>query len=131
MKYLYLVTIKNNAYRYTSRDDILKKLKVLQEKVPKGSTWHKYFFELDSMNRWHLHTLVCTKSVPYFSKLQVKGWTNHLKAIPIDDYPLVLKYIHKDRSLSLDAQDIRSKQHFCDLAYDNAVKRLNIEVCEI
>ena len=47
MKYLYLVTIKNNSYKYTCRNDILIELRKLKQKI-QGATWHKYFFELDS-----------------------------------------------------------------------------------
>ncbi len=111
MKYLYLVTIKNNSFKYTSPDDILKQLRILKSKF-KRATWHKYFFELDSVNRWHLHTLVCTATVPFFTKLKVKGWTIHLRGIPLDDYPKVLKYIHKDINLDLRQQDIISQNYY-------------------
>ncbi len=126
MKYLYLVTIKNNSYKYTCPNDILIQLRKLKEKL-KGATWHKYFFELDSVKRWHLHTLVCTKAVPFFNSLKVHGWSIHLRGIPLDDYPIVLHYIHKDRNLSLKKQDIISQNYFLDIDYENAMCRLGIQ----
>jgi len=120
MKYLYLVTIKNNSYKYTCRNDILIELRKLKQKI-QGATWHKYFFELDSVNRWHLHTLVCTATVPFFMKLKKTGWTIHLRGIPLVDYPIVLHYIHKDRNLDIVKQDIISQNHFLEetIRYEN------------
>ncbi len=126
MKYLYLVIIKNNAYKYTCPNDILIEMRKLKQKL-KGATWHKYFFELDSIKRWHLHTLVCAATVPFFTKLKVTGWTIHLRGIPLDDYPIVLKYIHKDRNLDLREQDIISQRYYLDIDYENEMRILGIE----
>ena len=69
--------------------------------------------------RWHLHTLVCTATVPFFMKLKVTGWTIHLRGIPLDDYPIVLHYIHKDRNLDIKKQDIISQNYYLSIDYAN------------
>ena len=99
MKYLYLVTIKNNSFRYTPLCELQNIVLRIEtrfriDKVPFKSL-HKCE-ELDNYQRWHLHIIYVTERIPFFRLYQVKGYTVHFQAVPLEDYESLLRYVKKD-----------------------------------
>lgn len=99
MKYLYLVTIKNNSFRYTPLYELHNIQESLECRFKKDKVPFKLLHEceeLDNQQRWHLHILYMTQRIPFFRLYQVKGYTVHFQAVPLGDYSKVLRYLEKD-----------------------------------
>lgn len=90
----YLVTMKRMNMGFTSREEILTKYKAV---VRKGGEWSDTkCIELDSLNRLHLHTIVCFVKKPYFQKYQGNKWHINFTIIDEDSYDNVIRYCLKN-----------------------------------
>ncbi len=93
----YLITIKNNSVKFTSKQAILDVYLDLVLSIPKVEWGSNYRYELDSLNRLHLHTYLTSIRKIYYPKYQKKGWNIHfqpLEAITdIDNH--ILPYMTK------------------------------------
>ncbi len=94
----YLVTIKCVSIKYTSRKDIdlvytdvIKKLSRYQ-----GDWSDNVGYELDCLNRLHLHTYVVFNKTPWFKGVTKKNWTIHFQSFPKSDVDNVIRYIKKE-----------------------------------
>lgn len=99
MKYLYLVTIKNNSFRYTPLSELHNIVKSIECRFNKDKVQFKLLDqceELDNYQRWHLHIIYVTQRIPFFRLYQVKGYTVHFQAVPLEDYSAVKRYLQKD-----------------------------------
>ncbi len=93
--FYYLCTIKRNAIEYTKKDWLDYQYIRLQ-KCLKNTEWSdNVSYELDSLNRLHLHTIVSSLKEIYYKKYIRKGWHIHFAKFPKDDYPKVIQYINK------------------------------------
>lgn len=93
--YCYLVTIKRVSMQFTPRAWLLDHLFRLRRTIKKAEWSDCVVFELDGLDRLHLHTIVQVNSKLYLKGLQRKGWTIHFQPFPKSDYPRVLNYLHK------------------------------------
>ncbi len=93
----YLITIKNNAMKFTSLLELEKVYRALIESITSASVqWSANVgYELDSRSRLHLHTYISTSRQLYFPKYQKHGWTIHFKLIPKNAIPDIIRYIIK------------------------------------
>lgn len=102
MVFYYLVTIKNNSHQYTSLWDLTDAL-VHVRRLHKTSDWSCVVkYELDSLNRLHLHTVMqCTKR-PYFKRIidslkrKFPTYSVDFREFPLEDGNKVYRYITKE-----------------------------------
>lgn len=91
----YLLTIKNNSFKYTSRKEISEVLRETIQKSKKMGYSSFRCFELDTLDRWHMHTY-CTSSKPIYKKKFLKeGWSIHFQPFPQSDMKKIFTYINK------------------------------------
>lgn len=111
----YLVTIKNNANTYVPILELQRALAEARELYHKGD-WHcDVGFELDKLNRMHLHTVVKfpnTISCKTYARRFRPGKSWHINFTPIkkDDVDHVIRYCLKEKSPHICEE--RSKEHF-------------------
>lgn len=109
----YLLTIKNNAIKYTSSEELVDQMMNLVKKM-KGCEWNtEYALELDKQQRLHLHTCF-TKNNGRVNPASYrrKGWTIHFDEF--DDYDKAKNYMNKqDQSKVIQQQrDAESYYHY-------------------
>lgn len=91
----YLVTIKRVKLEFCPRNYLHAHYKRIVNLL-QGAQWSDVVaYELDSLNRLHLHTIVYCEKRPYLKGLQRKGWTIHFQEFPLSDYPRVRNYLDK------------------------------------
>lgn len=91
----YLVTIKRLAYEFTPRKYLYEQYQRVIN-ATKGGEWSSYVaYELDGLDRLHLHTIVSFIQRPYLKGIQRKGWTIHFQKFPNEDFARVANYIKK------------------------------------
>lgn len=112
----YLVTIKCSNVKFTSSSDILK---VYRRTVSRSQCdgpnydWSDQIaWELDSLNRLHLHTIVKTNKSVNVRNFCKTNWSVHFQPFPLEDYKKVQDYITKHRQ-SPDALDDIEAISFC------------------
>lgn len=96
--FYYILTIKRNAKEFTpilwinrQRDRVKRMLGNVE--------WSCHScYELDSLDRIHLHTYIKTNKEIYFHKFKSKGWSIHFKQFPKEDLQTVIDYINKHKS---------------------------------
>lgn len=95
-KYHYLVTIKNNASRYTSIEDLDKTYSETISKIKSYELSDNKAYELDSKGKLHMHFII---TIPYkqvyYKRFTKLGWTVNFKPFPFEDYPNVITYLNK------------------------------------
>lgn len=102
----YMVTIKSPVYCYRSYDEI----KDIYNKTVKKMTgvdaqWSSFIaWELDGLNRLHLHTTVKTRKSVNKLAFQQTNWSVHFTEYSDDREDAIQKYIHKHQQ-SPDALD--------------------------
>lgn len=94
---IYLVTIKCNAMRYTDQSELLNMLETIKEKMH-NVEWSPYkAYEVDSLNRMHLHTICkITGRAPLFKRLAKEGWHIHFNCKRNENTHRLREYIIKD-----------------------------------
>lgn len=92
----YLVTIKCNSLCSVTRNEIDVVYRHLVSKLP-NAEWTDYVsYEVDSLNRMHIHTYCMVRGKePYFKKYQKKNWTIDFQPFPPECQRTVLSYIRK------------------------------------
>lgn len=109
--YFYLVTIKRNAIESTKIAWLSLQYSRLVKLLP-GCEWSSdVSYELDSLNRLHLHTIVQSPREVYYKKLTRKGWHIHFARFPRKDYSKVLNYIrkHDQHPMEIQQREIESE----------------------
>lgn len=91
----YIVTIKNNSVKYTSREEINEVLKMVKRKLKSCEWSDRQAYELDSLQRWHYHTIMTCCKEPYFKAVSHRGWHIHFRLIDSDDHQKVIDYLTK------------------------------------
>lgn len=94
--FYYLVTIKRNALGYTKMDYLNQQYYRLVKMYNRMEWSSEIGYELDSLNRLHLHTIVHTDRQPT-GRYGRTGWHIHFQPFNREDYERVCDYIHKDR----------------------------------
>jgi len=92
---------------FPSHDRVVSVVKQLR-----GCEWSDtQAYELDSLMRWHYHTIMTCKKEPYFKKVQKKGWRINFKLIDSADHQKVIQYLQKvdQREIMLEALDWYSR----------------------
>lgn len=93
----YLLTIKCNTKRFAAIEELDNVFQRVKDKMPKGSGYEEFVpYELDSLRRLHLHTIVSCPRQPFYKRLQQKGYTVHMKAIGLMDVDRVRNYCMKN-----------------------------------
>ncbi len=91
----YMVTIKNLNIKFTSLSDLNNVYRQVVNKT-KAVEWSDYVaYELDSLNRLHIHTYCTSKYKLYQNRLKVPSYTVNLMAFPPKDIDRVISYIRK------------------------------------
>lgn len=112
----YLVTIKCNSYKFTSIPDLKRALASARELYPQGD-WHSCTgYELDSLCRMHVHTVVkfptnisCNKYAQIYRE-KYPEFHIHFQPVKKDDVDHVIDYCLKEKSPSI-CEEI-SRDHF-------------------
>lgn len=92
----YIVTIKCNALKHTTKEELDQKYTNLVKKVPRAEWSDSVCYEVDKYNRTHIHTVVTIRGrIPLFKLYQVYGWSIDFTDFPMEDLTYVLSYIHK------------------------------------
>lgn len=90
----YLVTIKRNAIEFTSKRDLIIKMKLMFRRV----TITHYCVELDSLRRLHLHAIVQFNKKPYYKRYMDVGWHIYFCEIDKETEDVVIRYISKHQN---------------------------------
>lgn len=93
--FFYMVTIKCNHMKYTSRSDIEAQFNTLLNKLPLVDTSEYHAWEMDKRDRWHYHAIVALSREPWIKGVQVPNWTIHMQRFPEEDYSNIVKYLKK------------------------------------
>ena len=92
----YLVTIKRNALEFTRKCWLDAQYTNLVKRIRGEVEWSdQVSYELDSLNRLHLHTIVTSKSPIFYKKYVRKGWHIHFQPFERKDMSRVYEYIMK------------------------------------
>lgn len=95
----YLVTIKNNANKYTTPQDLQTQYNRATKLYPDAEWSSIRGIELDTLMRLHLHTIVYFKNTismqRYIEMFNTGSWIIHFKHYPKDDDLRVRDYVVK------------------------------------
>lgn len=106
---VYLITIKNNSFKYTSIDDLHALYMWLVKKI-KGAHWHTgYAIELDAHDRLHIHGLFTRDSKVNVGSYKRAGYTVHFQIF--DTYEHAKGYMYKQDQCDI-ARSIREAESY-------------------
>lgn len=112
----YLVTLRVVQTRYYSREEINEVLETIVKSL-KGYSWSNiYGYELDSKDRWHVHTICQGPRKPFLKRFNKNGVHPHFEEIEDweGDKHRVIAYVGKDDQNSpvLDENDWTSRARY-------------------
>ena len=111
----YLVTIKRvSPTGYTSREDIEAVYQSTVKKLRRAEWSDHVCWELDTLQRWHCHTVCVTHGHTYFKGLQTKGWTVNFTPFPEIALGKIIRYIYKckQNKYELEEKDWQSRAKY-------------------
>ena len=91
----YMVTIKRNAVEFTKIAWLDMQLSRLRKLIPNAEWSDNVSYELDSLHRLHIHTIVTSIRDIKYKQFMRKGWHIHFSPFKRQDYGNILNYINK------------------------------------
>lgn len=110
----YMLTIKCAHAKYITRQQTLRILTDIKKKVKYCNWPYPPVYEIDSLNKWHLHIVFQSRYQQSQKFIKKRNWTTNLMHFPHQDLHQVMKYTQKTPQdlITLQKLDLISQTHY-------------------